>query len=169
MNEATLTIANALKTLVANSFPAVGFASASTPELAVQGKSLPAGLRPPCVLILAGEGTFIDSTLTRRQQFHLILIDLLASSDDARTAAALGRFDALQELFPPDGLQSGDIIFIPESFRLLDCPDARAAACLTIIALSPSQASTDSVSGSTDSAGTVPGSTASAGSDASPS
>ena len=147
MNEATLTVANALKSIVAASFPAVGFASASTPELAVQGKSLPAGLRPPCVLILAGEGAYTDSTLTRRQQFHLILIALLAGSNDARTAAALGRFDALQELFPADGLQSGDAVFIPESFRLLDCPDARAAACLTLAALSPSQTTEDSVSG----------------------
>ena len=153
MNEATLTIATTLKTIVAASFPAVGLASASTPELAVQGRSLPAGLRPPCVLILAGDGIYTDSTLTRRQQFHLILIDLLAGSDDARTAAALGRFDALQELFPPDGLQSGDVGFIPESFRLLDCPDARAAACLTIAALSPSQTATAaSVAGSTASA-----------------
>lgn len=149
MTEATLTIANELKTLVATVFPAVGFASASTPELAVQGKSLPAGLRPPCVLILAGEGIYTDSTLTRRQQFHLILIDLLAGSDDARTAAALGRFDALQELFPPDGFSSDDTVFIPESFRLLDCPDARAAACLTIAALTPTETTT-SVSDPTD-------------------
>lgn len=153
MTETTLTIANTLKTLVTTVFPAAGFASAGTPELAVQGKSLPAGLRPPCVLVLAGEGNYMDSTLTRRQQFHLILIDLLAGSDDARTAAALGRFDALQELFPPDGLQSGDIVFIPESFRLLDCPDARAAACLTVAALSPSQETTASGSGTTASAG----------------
>lgn len=149
MSTATLTVANTLKSIVAASFPAVGLASASTPELAVQGKSLPAGLTPPCVLILAGDGAYTDSTLTRRQQFHLILIDLLAGSDDARTAAALGRFDALQELFPPEGMQSGDIVFIPESFRLLDCPDARAAACLTIAALSPSQTATGSGSGST--------------------
>ena len=153
MNEATLTIANELKTLVGTVFSAVGLASASTPEVAVQGKSLPAGLRPPCVLILAGEGVYTDSTLTRRQQFHLILIDLLAGNNDARTAAALGRFDSLQELFPPEGLQSGDIVFIPESFRLLDCPDARAAACLTVAALSPSQGTTETVSGSTASAG----------------
>ena len=149
MTEATLTIANELKTLVATVFPAVGFASASTPELAVQGKSLPAGLRPPCVLILAGEGIYTDSTLTRRQLFHLILIDLLTGSDDARTAAALGRFDALQELFPPDGFSSDDTVFIPESFRLLDCPDARAAACLTIAALTPTETTT-SVSDPTD-------------------
>ena len=90
------------------------------------------------MLILAGDGSYTDSTLTRRQQFHLILIDLLAGSDDARTTAALGRFDALQELFPPEGVQSGDVVFLPESFRLLDCPDGRAAACLTIAAMSPS-------------------------------
>ena len=58
-------------------------------------------------------------------------------------------FDTLQELFPSEGLQSGDIVFIPESFRLLDCPDARAAACLTVAALSPSEAATGSNSGST--------------------
>ena len=138
MNTATLTIANTLKKLVSAEFPAVGFVTAGTPETAVQGKSLPAGLRPPCVLILAGDGLFTDSTLTRRQQFHLILIDLLAGSGDARTAAALGRFDALQAMFPAEGLQSWDIVFIPESFRLLDCPDARAAACLTVVALAPS-------------------------------
>ena len=147
MTAATLTAANALKDLVADVFPAVGFTTAGTPELAVQGRHLPSGLRPPCVLILAGEGSYMDSTLTRRQQFHLILIDLLAKSDDERTAAALGRFDTLQELFPSNGVQSGDIVFLPESFRLLDCPDARAAACLTVIAMSPS------VSGSTVSTG----------------
>ena len=149
MTAATLTVANALKDLVATSFPAVGFVTAASPETAIQAKALPAGLRPPCVLILAGDGIYEDSTLTRRQQFHLILIDLLAGSDDARTAAALGRFDALQELFPAEGLQSGDIVFIPESFRLLDCPDARAAACLTVAALSPAQTTTDSGSGPT--------------------
>ena len=144
MNSATLTVANALKAVVADTFPAVGFVTAGTPETAVQGRSLPAGLRPPCVLILAGDGIYTDSTLTRRQQFHLILIDLLAGNNDARTAAALGRFDSLQELFPSEGLQSGDIVFIPESFRLLDCPDARAAACLTVVAMSPADAETDS-------------------------
>lgn len=148
MNAATLTVANELKAIVSETFPAVGFVTAGTPETAVQGRSLPAGLRPPCVLILAGDGVYTDSTLTRRQQFHLILIDVLAGNNDARTAAALGRFDTLQGLFPPEGLQSGDIAFIPESFRLLDCPDARAAACLTIAALSPSE-TTSSVSGST--------------------
>lgn len=138
MNAATLTVANELKALIAETFPAVRFVTAGTPETAVQARSLPAGLRPPCVLILAGDGVYTDSTLTRRQQFHLILIDVLAGNNDARTAAALGRFDALQELFPAEGLRSGDIVFLPESFRLLDCPDARAAACLTVAALSPS-------------------------------
>ena len=157
MTAATLTAANELKSLVADVFPAVGFVTAGTPEQAVQGRHLPAGLRPPCVLILAGEGSFTDSTLTRRQQFHLILIDLLAKSDDARTAAALGRFDALQELFPADGVQSGDIVFLPESFRLLDCQDARAAACLTVVAMSPSETAADS--GSTASAGSTSAST----------
>jgi hypothetical protein len=150
MTAATLTVANTLKDLVETSFPAVGFVTAATPETAVQAKNLPAALRPPCVLILAGDGIYTDSTLTRRQQFHLILIDLLASSDDARTSAALGRFDTLQELFPPEGLQSGGIVFLPETFRLLDCPDARAAACLTVAALSPVEPG--SVSGSTASA-----------------
>ena len=149
MNAATLTVANELKALVAETFPAVGFVTAGTPETAVQARSLPAGLRPPCVLILAGDGVYTDSTLARRQQFHLILIDVLAGNNDARTAAALGRFDTLQELFPAEGLQSDDIVFIPESFRLLDCPDSRAAACLTIAALSPSETAASSVSGST--------------------
>lgn len=152
MTAATLTVANALKSLVSASFSAVGFMTAATPETAVQAKSLPAGLRPPCVLILAGDGVYADSTLTRRQLFHLILIDVLAGTNDARTAAALGRFDSLQQLFPAEGLQSGDVVFIPESFRLLDCPDARAAACLTVAALSPSE-TTGSVSGSTATAG----------------
>ncbi len=151
MSTATLTIANALKTIVSGTFPAVGFVTAGTPETAVQNRSLPAGLRPPCVLILAGDGVFTDSTLTRRQQFHLILIDVLAGSNDARTAAALGRFDALQELFPADGIQSGDAVFIPESFRLLDCPDGRAAACLTVAALAPSQETASTGSSTTQS------------------
>ena len=153
MTASTLTVANALKALVSASFPAVGFVTAGTPETAVQARSLPAGLRPPCVLILAGDGVYTDSTLTRRQQFHLILIDVLAGTNDARTAAALGRFDALQALFPSEGIQSGDVVFIPESFRLLDCPDARAAACLTVAALSPSQSTSAGVSGSTASTG----------------
>ena len=154
MTAATLTVANTLKTLVCATFPSVGFVTAATPETAVQTRSLPAGLRPPCVLILAGDGVYTDSTLTRRQQFHLILIDVLAGTNDARTAAALGRFDTLQELFPAEGFQSNDIVFIPESFRLLDCPDARAAACLTVAALSPSEA-TGTVSGSTASTGSA--------------
>jgi len=152
MTAATLTVANALKSIVSATFSAVGFVTAATPETAVQAKHLPAGLRPPCVLILAGDGVYTDSTLTRRQQFHLILIDVLAGTNDARTAAALGRFDTLQELFPSEGLQSGDVVFIPESFRLLDCPDSRAAACLTVAALSPAQTA-GSVSGSTTSTG----------------
>ena len=139
MNAAMLTVANALKSIVSASFPAAGFVTAGTPETAVQSGHLPAGLRPPCVLILAGDGVYTDSTLTRRQQFHLILIDVLAGTNDARAAAALGRFDALQGLFPAEGLRSGDAVFIPESFRLLDCPDARAAACLTVAAVSPAQ------------------------------
>ena len=149
MTAATLTVANALKAVVTDTFPSAGFVTAGTPETAVQARSLPAGLRPPCVLILAGDGIYTDSTLTRRQLFHLILVDVLAGSNDARTAAALGRFDALQELFPAEGLQSGDTVFIPESFRLLDCPDGRAAACLTVAALSPTETATSPVSGST--------------------
>ena len=152
MTAATLTVANTLKSVVSATFSAVGFVTAATPETAVQAKHLPAGLRPPCVLILAGDGVYTDSTLTRRQQFHLILIDVLAGTNDARTAAALGRFDTLQELFPAEGIQSSDIVFIPESFRLLDCPDSRAAACLTIAALTPADTS---VSGSTASAGSA--------------
>jgi hypothetical protein len=152
MTAATLTVANTLKSVVSATFPAIGFVTAATPETAVQAKHLPAGLRPPCVLILAGDGVYTDSTLTRRQQFHLILIDVLAGTNDARTAAALGRFDTLQELFPAEGIQSSDIVFIPESFRLLDCPDSRAAACLTIAALTPADTS---VSGSTASAGSA--------------
>ncbi len=151
MTAATLTVANALKTLVSATFPSAGFVTAATPETAVQTRSLPAGLRPPCVLILAGDGVYTDSTLTRRQQFHLILIDVLAGTNDARTAAALGRFDTLQEMFPAEGLQSGDIVFIPESFRLLDCPDARAAACLTVAALSPSDTTGSGSAGSAES------------------
>jgi len=152
MTAATLTVANTLKSIVSATFPAIGFVTAATPETAVQAKHLPAGLRPPCVLILAGDGVYTDSTLTRRQQFHLILIDVLAGTNDARTAAALGRFDTLQELFPAEGIQSSDIVFIPESFRLLDCPDSRAAACLTIAALTPADTS---VSSSTASAGSA--------------
>jgi len=134
---ATLTVANTLKSLVAASFPAVGFMTGGTPEQAAAGKSLPGGIRPPCVLILAGDGTSTDSTLTRCQRFHLVLIDVLKGSGDARAAAAWAQYDALQALFPPEGVQSGDIVFFPESFRLLECPDARGAACLTLTASVP--------------------------------
>ena len=64
MTAATLTVANALKSIVSATFSAVGFVTAATPETAVQAKHLPAGLRPPCVLILAGDGVYTDSTLT---------------------------------------------------------------------------------------------------------
>lgn len=134
---ATQTIAQTLKNLVAASFPAVGFVTGGSPEQAAAGKSLPAGIRPPCVLVMSGDGAWTDSTLTRRQHFHLVLIDLLKGDGDARAAAAWAQFDALQNLFPPDGMQSGGIVFLPESFRLLECSDARAAACLTVRAVSP--------------------------------
>ena len=134
---ATQTIAETLKSIVAASFPAVGFVTGGSPEQAVAGKSLPAGIRPPCVLVMAGDGAWTDSMLSRRQHFHLVLIDLLKGDGDARAAAAWAQFDALQNLFPPDGTQSGGIVFLPESFRLLECSDARAAACLTVTAVSP--------------------------------
>ena len=134
---ATLTVANTLKSIVAASFPAVGFVTGGTPEQAAAGKSLPGGIRPPCVLILAGDGTNTDSTLTRRQRFHLVLVDVLKGSGDARATAAWTQYDTLQALFPPEGVQSGDIVFLPESFRLLECSDARAAACLTLTASVP--------------------------------
>jgi len=133
----TQTIAETLKSIVAASFPAVGFVTGGSPEQAAAGKSLPAGIRPPCVLVMAGDGAWMDSTLTRRQHFHLVLIDLLKGDGDSRAAAAWAQFDALQNLFPPDGTQSGGIVFLPESFRLLECSDARAAACLTVTAVSP--------------------------------
>lgn len=134
---ATQTIAETLKSIVAASFPAVGFVTGSSPEQAAAGKSLPAGLRPPCVLVMAGDGSWTDSTLTRRQLFHLVLIDQLKGDGDARAAAAWAQFDALQNLFPPEGMQSGGIVFLPESFRLLECSDARAAACLTVTVIAP--------------------------------
>ena len=134
---ATLTVANTLKSLVSATFSSVGFVTGGTPEQAAAGKSLPGGIKPPCVLILAGDGVCTDSTLTRRQQFHLVLIDVLKGTGDARTTAAWTQFDALQALFPPEGTQSGDIVFLPESFRLLECSDARAAACLTLTASVP--------------------------------
>jgi len=134
----TLALANTLKDLVSASFPSAGFVTGGTPEQAAAGKSLPHGLRPPCLLILAGDGVSADSTLTRRQRFHLVLIDVLKGSGDARTASAWTRFDTLQALFPQEGTCSGEIVFIPESFRLLECSDARAAICLTLIAATPS-------------------------------
>lgn len=134
---ATLTVANTLKTIVSASFPATGFVICGTPEQAAAGKSLPGGIRPPCVLILAGDGICTDSTLTRRQQFHLVLVDVLKGPGDARATAVWARFDTLMALFPPEGLRSGEIVFIPESFRLLECADARAAACLTLTAATP--------------------------------
>ena len=134
---ATHTIAETLKNIVATSFPAVGFVTGGSPEQAASGKSLPAGIRPPCVLVMAGDGVWTDSTLTRRQSFHLVLIDLLKGSGDARTVAAWTQFDTLQALFPPEGTQSNGIVFLPDSFRLLECSDARAVACLTVTAVSP--------------------------------
>ena len=138
MNAATLPVANALKTLVSATFPSVGLVTAATPETAVQTKSLPAGLRPPCVLILAGEEACTDRTLTRRRQFHLVLIDRLNGSGDARATALWTKFDTLLALFPAEGTQSGEVVFLPESSRMLECSDGRAAACLTIAAVFPS-------------------------------
>jgi len=126
-----------LKNIVAASFPSVGFVTGGSPEQVAAGRSLPSGVRPPCVLIMAGDGVWMDGTLTRRQRFHLVLIDLLKGTGDARATAAWTQFDALQALFPPDGTLSNGILFIPESFRLLECSDARAAACLTVAAHSP--------------------------------
>ena len=134
---ALLDVANLLKNHIAASFPAVRFATCGTPEEAVNGKSLPGGIRPPCVLILAGEGGHTDSTLTRRQQFHLILIDSLKGPGDARAAAVWSKFDELQALFPVDGMQSGEVVFLPESFRMLESADGRAAVCLTVAAMVP--------------------------------
>ena len=137
MNSNTLTVANALKTVVSASFNSVGFMTRGTPEQAAAGKTLPKGIRPPCVLILAGDGICTDSTLTRRQTFQLVLLDELKGTDYARTTAAWTRLDALLALFPPDGTQSGETVFLPESFRLMECGDARAAACLTVTAATP--------------------------------
>ena len=134
---AMLDVANLLKNHVAGSFPSVRFVTCGTPEEAVNGKSLPGGIRPPCVLILAGEGAHTDSTLTRRQQFHLILIDSMKGTGDARATAVWSKFDELQALFPASGLQSGEAVFLPESFRMLESADGRAAACLTVAALVP--------------------------------
>ena len=134
---ATKTIAETLKSIVSASFPAVECVTGGSPERATAGKSLPAGLRPPCVLIMAGDGVWTDSTLTKRQRFHLVLVDRMKGTGEARTDAAWAQFDALQALFPPEGTQSGGIVFLPESFRLLECSDSRAAACLTVTASSP--------------------------------
>ena len=134
---ATRTIADTLKSIVSASFSSVECVTGGSPERAAAGKSLPADLRPPCVLIMAGDGIWTDGTLTKRQRFHLLLIDLLKGTRSARTDAAWTQFDALQALFPPEGVQSDGIVFLPESFRLLECSDARAAACLTVSASSP--------------------------------
>lgn len=133
----TQTIATTLKNIVAASFASVGFVTGGSPEEVAAGKSLPCGIRPPCVLIMAGGGIWTDGTLTKRQHFHLILIDLLKGSDDARAESVWAQFDSLQALFPPEGTQSDGIVFIPELFRALECSDARAAACLTLTAMSP--------------------------------
>ena len=135
---AMTTIANTLKTIVAQSFDAVGYVTGETPEQVALGKRLPAGTRPPCVLILPGEGFCTDSTLTRRRQFHLVLIDRLNGAGDARATALWTKFDTLLALFPAEGRQSGEVVFLPESSRMLECTDGRAAACLTVAAVFPS-------------------------------
>ena len=134
---ATATIAENLKTRVSGTFPATGFAAGITPEQIAAGRSVPPGLMPPCVLILAGDGAVEDSTLTRRQRFQLVLIDLLKGRGDARALSAWTQFDALQALFPQDGVEVGGTVFLPESFRVLECADNRAAACLTVAAVTP--------------------------------
>ena len=135
---AMTTIADTLKNIVSQEFASVGFVTGDTPEQVALGKRLPAGTRPPCVLILQGVGFCTDSTLTRRRQFHLILIDRLNGSGDARATALWTKFDTLLALFPADGTQSGEVIFLPESTRMLECADGRAAACLTVAAVFPS-------------------------------
>ena len=135
---ALTTIADTLKTIVSQEFASVAFTTGDTPEQVALGKALPAGTIPPCVLILAGEGLLTDSTLTRRHQFHLVLIDRLNGSGDTRATAVWTKFDALLALFPADGTQSGDVVFLPESSRMLECSDGRAAACLTVAAIFPS-------------------------------
>jgi len=131
-------IADALKDIVSASFDTVGFVTGDTPEQFALGKAMPPGIRPPCVLILPGEGTCTDSTLTRRREFHLVLVDMLKSGGDTRAKAVWTRFDTLLELFPADGVQSGEVVFLPESTRMLECSDGRAAACLTVAAVFPS-------------------------------
>ena len=135
---AVTAIADTLKNIVAEAFSTVVLATGDMPEQVALGKSLPAGTRPPCVLILAGEGACTDSTLTRRRQFHLVLIDRLNGSGDARATALWTEFDTLLALFPADGTQSGDVVFLPESSRMLECADGRAAACLTVAVIFPS-------------------------------
>ena len=135
---AVTAIADTLKNIVAEAFSTVVLATGDMPEQVALGKSLPAGTRPPCVLILAGEETCTDSTLTRRRQFHLVLIDRLNGSGDARATALWTKFDALLALFPAEGTQSGEVVFLPESSRMLECTDGRAAACLTVAAVFPS-------------------------------
>jgi len=134
---ATATIAENLKTRVSGTFAATGFAASVTPEQIAAGRSIPPGLMPPCVLILAGDGVIEDSTLTRRQRFQLVLIDLLKGRGDARAVSAWTQFDALQALFPQDGVEVSGTVFLPESFRVLECADNRAAACLTVAAVTP--------------------------------
>ena len=134
---AMTTIAESLKDIVSSAFPAVAFMTGDTPEQAALGKSLPSGIRPPCVLIMPGEGFCSDGVLTRRRQFHLVLFDLLETSGDARATAVWTKFDALLDLFPAEGTQSGDVVFLPESTRMLECTDGRAAACLTVAAVFP--------------------------------
>ena len=120
---AMTTVADKLKTIVSGAFASVVFVTGDTPEQVALGRSLPAGTRPPCVLILAGEGFCTDSTLTRRRQFHLILVDRLSGSGDARARAVWTKFDTLLALFPADGTLSGDVVFLPESSRMLECTD----------------------------------------------
>ena len=135
---AMTTVADKLKTIVSGVFASVVFVTGDTPEQVALGKSLPAGTRPPCVLILAGEEICTDSTLTRRRQFHMVLIDRLNGSGDARATALWTKFDTLLALFPAEGTQSGEVVFLPESSRMLECTDGRAAACLTVAAVFPS-------------------------------
>ena len=134
---ATATIAENLKTRVSGTFAATGFAAGITPEQIAAGRSVPPGLMPPCVLILAEDGAVEDGTLTRRQRFQLVLIDKLKGRGDARATSVWTQFDTLQALFPQDGVEVGGTVFLPESFRVLECADNRAAACLTVAAVTP--------------------------------
>ena len=134
---ATATIAENLKTRVSGTFASTGFLAGATAEQIAAGRSIPLGLMPPCVLILAGDGVVEDSTLTRRQRFQLLLIDLLKGRGDARAVSVWTQFDTLQALFPQDGVEVGGTVFLPESFQVLECADNRAAACLTVAAVTP--------------------------------